>query len=113
MRCHCIKCGYPCDCGEEYCESCFIERLKTDAEKNLYLGGRFYPSVRLEANMIDWNKVIPIVVIAVVTVLSFLLLPLDSGIQDKLVLALASLAGLYPIGAAVKFTFNRLAGKND
>jgi hypothetical protein len=62
--------------------------------------------------MIDWNKVVPIVVVGVVTILSFLLMPLDSGIQDKLVYGLLSLCGLYGIGAGIKFAINRLAGKN-
>jgi hypothetical protein len=62
--------------------------------------------------MIDWNKVIPIVVVGTVTILSFLLMPLDSGIQDKLVYGLLSLCGLYGIGAGIKFALNKLTGKN-
>ena len=44
MNCHCSKCGYPCECGEEYCEACFLESLHEDSEKNIYAGGKFYPS---------------------------------------------------------------------
>ena len=40
--CKCEKCGEPCACGERYCDQCFIDELQTDAEKNLYTGGRFY-----------------------------------------------------------------------
>lgn len=61
--------------------------------------------------MLDWNKVIPIIIIAVVTAISFVTLPLNSGIQEKLVLGLLSLCGIYGIGAGIKFTINRLAGK--
>lgn len=53
--------------------------------------------------MIDWNKVIPIVVVGVVTLLSFVLLPLSSGIQDKLVYGLLALTGLYGVGAGIKY----------
>ena len=46
MSCKCAKCGRPCQCGEKYCDSCFLEECcKTDAEKNLYLGGHFYPHI--------------------------------------------------------------------
>jgi hypothetical protein len=62
--------------------------------------------------MIDWNKVLPIVMVGIVTILSFLLMPLDSGIQDKLVYGLLSLCGLYGIGAGIKFAMNRLTGKD-
>jgi hypothetical protein len=62
--------------------------------------------------MIDWNKVLPIVIVGIVTILSFLLMPLDSGIQDKLVYGLLSLCGLYGIGAGIKFAMNRLTGKD-
>jgi hypothetical protein len=62
--------------------------------------------------MIDWNKVLPIVIVGIVTILSFLLMPLDSGIQDKLVYGLLSLCGLYGIGAGIKFVMNRLTGKD-
>ena len=43
MPCRCEKCGEPTACGEEYCEQCFIEECcKTDTEKNMFVGGRFY-----------------------------------------------------------------------
>lgn len=61
--------------------------------------------------MLDWNKVIPIIIIAVVTAISFVTLPLNSGIQEKLVLGLLSLCGIYGIGAGIKFTINRLSDK--
>jgi hypothetical protein len=63
--------------------------------------------------MLDWNKVIPIVVVGIVTVISFVALPLNSGIQDKLVLGLLSLCGIYGIGAGAKFTLDRIAGKKE
>ena len=63
--------------------------------------------------MIDWNKIIPVVVAGVVTGLSFVLLPLDSGIQDKCVYGFFALCGLYGVGAGIKFTLNRIAGKNE
>jgi hypothetical protein len=62
--------------------------------------------------MVDFNKVIPITVVGIVTILSFLLMPLDSGIQDKLVYGLLSLCGLYGIGAGIKFALNRMTGKD-
>jgi hypothetical protein len=40
--CQCEECKKHCDCGEKYCEQCLIDKLKTDAERNLYVGGRFY-----------------------------------------------------------------------
>jgi len=40
--CVCEKCGKPTSCGEKYCDQCFIDQLQTDAEKNIYSGGRFY-----------------------------------------------------------------------
>lgn len=40
--CRCEECGKPTACGEKYCDSCFIDKLETDAEKNLAVGGRFY-----------------------------------------------------------------------
>jgi len=47
--CKCIKCGKHCDCGEKYCDVCFLEDCcKTDGEKNLYIGGRFYGEKLLE-----------------------------------------------------------------
>lgn len=61
--------------------------------------------------MLDWNRIIPIVVVAVVTAISFVALPLDSGIQEKLVLGLLSLCGFYGVGAGIKFTIDRIAGK--
>ena len=43
MACKCAKCGMITTCGEKYCEQCFInECLKTDVEKNLASGGKFY-----------------------------------------------------------------------
>jgi len=42
MACRCIKCGNYCDCGEKYCDNCFIENCQTDTEKNMCAGGRFY-----------------------------------------------------------------------
>jgi|GEM_PF-5293711 len=43
MACRCSKCGRPVVCGDRYCNECFLEECcKTDAEKNLFLGGRFY-----------------------------------------------------------------------
>jgi hypothetical protein len=63
--------------------------------------------------MLDWNKVIPIVVVGVVTAVSFLVLPLSSGIQEKLVYGLLSLCGLYGVGAGIKFTIDKIAGKRE
>jgi len=63
--------------------------------------------------MIDWNKVIPIVVVAVVTTISFVALPLTSGVQEKLVYGLLSLCGIYSIGSGIKFTIDRIAGKGE
>jgi len=60
--------------------------------------------------MIDWNKVIPIVVVAVVTTISFVALPLTSGVQEKLVYGLLSLCGIYSIGSGIKFAIDRIAG---
>jgi len=44
MPCVCEKCGNKvCDCGEKYCDQCFIEECcKTETEKNMFLGGQFY-----------------------------------------------------------------------
>ena len=43
MACRCDKCGFITTCGEKYCEQCFIaECFKTDTDKNLASGGRFY-----------------------------------------------------------------------
>ncbi len=41
--CKCVKCGKPIDCYWKTCEICYMEECcKADAEKNLYVGGRFY-----------------------------------------------------------------------
>ena len=43
MACRCIKCGWPCACGEEYCEKHLMEMsCKDDVDRNIYAGGRFY-----------------------------------------------------------------------
>ena len=44
MPCRCIICGKPMeDCESELCKQCLIDWCySTDAEKNLFLGGRFY-----------------------------------------------------------------------
>lgn len=61
--------------------------------------------------MNDWVKITSIGAVAIVTVLSFVLLPGSTGLHDKLVYGLLGLAGAYGIGAGIKFTFDRLAGK--
>ena len=61
--------------------------------------------------MLDWNKVVPIAIVGIVTIISFVAMPLDSGIQEKLVYGLLSLCGLYGIGAGIKFTIDRIADK--
>lgn len=61
--------------------------------------------------MSDPVKIASIGAVAVVTVLSFILLPEDAGIHSKLVLGLLSLTGAYGIGAGIKFTVDRLSGK--
>ena len=43
MACRCIKCGWPCACNEEYCDQCLMDMCcKTDTDRNIYTGGRFY-----------------------------------------------------------------------
>jgi len=49
--CRCINCGKPCDCGEEYCEQHLID--ESDAEKNLYVGGRFYGGKLLPGDTVE------------------------------------------------------------
>jgi len=61
--------------------------------------------------MLDWNKIVPIVVLAVVTIISFITLPLSSGIQEKLVLGIMSLCGIYGIGSGVRLLIDRMTGK--
>ena len=34
MACKCEKCGKPCDCGEKYCEQCYLEECEKDEAKN-------------------------------------------------------------------------------
>ena len=48
MACTCEKCGAKVyDCGERLCDRCFIEECcKSDAEKNLFVGGNFYATER-------------------------------------------------------------------
>lgn len=41
MSCNCEKCGYKCDCGDRFCERCFVDTLD-EVGKNLYTRGRFY-----------------------------------------------------------------------
>jgi len=51
MACVCEKCGKPCDCEWKTCGLCYMEDCcKTPEEKNLFAGGRFYPSVTKEEN---------------------------------------------------------------
>jgi len=48
MACKCEKCGLITTCGERYCNQCLIDEcFKTDTDKNIYSGGRFY-GVELE-----------------------------------------------------------------
>ena len=43
MACVCKECGWPCACDEEYCDRCLMDKVcKTDTERNIYSGGRFY-----------------------------------------------------------------------
>jgi hypothetical protein len=61
--------------------------------------------------MLDWNKLIPIAAVAVITAISFVAVPLDSGIQDKLVYGLLSLCGLYGIGGGIKFVLDKITAR--
>jgi len=49
MSCRCIECGKPCDCGEEYCNQHLVDKLKTNAEKNRFYGGKLLPGDTVEA----------------------------------------------------------------
>ena len=43
MPCLCKKCGKLADCEEEYCNQCLMDMCcKTDTDRNIYSGGRFY-----------------------------------------------------------------------
>ena len=43
MACRCIKCDWPCACGEEHCDRCLMEMTcKDDPDRNIFVGGRFY-----------------------------------------------------------------------
>ena len=61
--------------------------------------------------MTDWKAIVSIGAVAIVTILSFVILPGSSGLHDKLSYGLLSLSGVYGIGAGAKFMLNRLAGK--
>ena len=61
--------------------------------------------------MNDPVKIASIGAVAVVTILSFVLLPGAVDIHNKLVLGLLSLTGVYGVGAGIKFTIDRLKGK--
>ena len=45
MSCRCEKCGFNCDCGERFCERCFLETLD-EPKKKIYLGGEFVENVQ-------------------------------------------------------------------
>ncbi len=43
MPCICENCDGICNCGEKYCNQCFLEiECEDDTERNIYAGGRFY-----------------------------------------------------------------------
>jgi len=43
MACRCEQCGKPAACGEKYCDQCLMDMCcKTDTDRNIYSGGRFY-----------------------------------------------------------------------
>ena len=68
-------------------------------------------STKQRRNMTDWKAIISIVALAIVTVLSFVILPESAGLHDKLAYGLLSLSGVYGIGAGAKFMLNKMAGK--
>ena len=61
--------------------------------------------------MTDWKAIVSIGAVAIVTILSFVLLPESAGLHDKLAYGLLSLSGVYGIGAGVKFALNKITGK--
>ena len=61
--------------------------------------------------MTDWKAITSIGAVAIVTVLSFVILPESTGLHDKLAYGLLSLSGVYGIGTGAKFILNRLSGK--
>ena len=47
MSCKCKRCGSPNnDCDFAICYECFLDQAEDDLERNMILGGRFYPSVK-------------------------------------------------------------------
>ena len=58
--------------------------------------------------MSDWTKIVSIGAVAIVTVLSFVLLPANAGLHDKLVYGLLAITGVYGFGAGIKFMLERM-----
>ena len=61
--------------------------------------------------MTDWKAITSIGAVAIVTILSFVLLPESADLHSLLVYGLLSLSGVYGIGAGAKFMLNKLSGK--
>ena len=53
--------------------------------------------------MKDWVRIVSIGAVAIVTILSFVLLPSSPDIHSNLVYGLLALTGVYGIGAGIKY----------